>query len=145
MQTPSLSLYLLQEQDGVHESSQSRHYTPSGFPSPAADYLEERLSLNRILISNPTATYLALVQGNHLGALGLEENDLLLIDRSVPPRSGNMVLVWEQNEFTVKVLLKTKNRIFLQSSKHAPASRTPVSPESDCPIWGVITRFIRSV
>jgi len=144
MNTPALSLFLLHEPSSAEMAAAKTHQQPSGFPSPATDYLEERINLSRILISNPTSTYLARIQGGAHEETGLQEGDLLLIDRSITPRSGKLVLVWEDQEFTVKFLLKQGKSYFL-TSRATPSSKDRIPVESGTKIWGVVTQWIRAV
>jgi DNA polymerase V len=75
---------------------------PAGFPSPAADYEEERLDLNRCLIKNPAATFFVRVTGYSIIGAGIHSGDLLVVDRSLEPRDKSVVIVVVNGELTVK-------------------------------------------
>ena len=74
----------------------------AGFPSPAADYTQQRIDLNNHLIRNKDATYLFRVKGDSMINVGIYENDILLVDRSINPKHDHIILAQLNNEFTVK-------------------------------------------
>lgn len=116
---------------------------PAGFPSPATDYLEERIDLNRELVKNPTATFLARVRGVSMRDAGLDDGDLILVDRSRRPRSGSLVLAWVDGGFTVK-------RLFIHGERACLQAANPDYPDLELreddgsQIWGVVTHMIKS-
>lgn len=116
----------------------------AGFPSPATDYLEERIDLNRELVRNPTASFLARVRGESMRDAGLDDGDLILIDRSRRPVSGSMVLAWVDGGFTVKTLVLTEGRALLRAA-HPGYPDLALSEEDGSQIWGVVTHMIRTV
>lgn len=87
----------------LHESK-----VPAGFPSPAADHVEERLSTDDYLVSNPTATYFVRVTGDSMIDAGIFDGDVLVVDRSMTPVVGMVVLAEIDGEFTVKTLGRDK-------------------------------------
>lgn len=94
-----------------------------GFPSPAEDYAADELDLNEYLIRNAAATYLYEARGESMRAAGINDGDLLVVDRSVAPRDGDLVLaVWGGNAPTCKILRIRQDRIELESASpdHAP-------------------------
>jgi len=115
----------------------------AGFPSPATDYLEERIDLNRELVRNPAATFLARVRGESMRDAGLEDGDLILVDRSRRPVSGAMVLAWLDGGFTVKRLRLRGERVCLESA-NAGYPDFELGEEDGSQIWGVVTHMIRS-
>jgi DNA polymerase V len=76
----------------------------AGFPSPAADHIEDRLSTEDYLVKNPTATYFVRVKGDSMIDAGIFDNDVLVIDRSIEPSIGYIILAELDGEFTVKYL-----------------------------------------
>ncbi len=111
---------------------------PAGFPSPAEDFLEKRLDLNEYLIKNKSATFLVKVHGNSMVNAGILDGDILVIDRSVQPASGKIVLGVLNGEFTVKRIEKRKNKLFLVPENEA-FSPIEITGEMDFKIWGVVT------
>ena len=109
-----------------------------GFPSPAADSLESRLDLNSLMVQNVNATFFFRVQGNSMAGIGLVEGSYLVVDRSIPPRSGHVVVAIVNSEYTVKRLVRRGNVIELHSEN--PAYPPICFAENDeLTIWGVVT------
>ncbi|MCW9039846.1 MAG: translesion error-prone DNA polymerase V autoproteolytic subunit [Rhodospirillales bacterium] len=114
---------------------------PAGFPSPAEDFVEGRLDLNEHLIHHPAATFIVRVEGESMIGAGVHPGDLLVVDRSLEPRHGDVVIAVLNGELTVKRLEKRAGRCFL-----SPAN--PVFPPieigdgMDCVIWGVVSSAI---
>lgn len=116
----------------------------AGFPSPADDYLEGALDLNRHLIRNPVATFFLRVSGESMTGAGIFPDDLLIVDRSVEPRSGHIVIAILDGEMTVKRLWIEKGRVELRAENDAfPPIR--LSGVMDLDIWGVVRHVIHSV
>lgn len=111
---------------------------PAGFPSPAEDFLEKRLDLNEYLIKNKSATFLIKVHGDSMVNAGIFDGDILVIDRSVQPSSGKIVLGVLNGEFTIKRIEKRKNKLFLIPENEA-FNQIEVTTEMDFKIWGVVT------
>lgn len=76
----------------------------AGFPSPAEQYLEPPLDLNELLVKRPAATYFVRVQGDSMTGKGIYDGDLLVVDRSLDPRDGDVVIAAVDGDFTVKTL-----------------------------------------
>lgn len=114
----------------------------AGFPSPADDYLETRLDLNKELISNISATFYARVKGDSMTLAGISDGDLLIIDKSKTPLNGSVVVCLIDGEFTVKRLEKSGNSYFLmpENPKYKPIK---IKPENDVTIWGIVTYTIK--
>lgn len=77
---------------------------PAGFPSPAADYVERPLDLNELCIAHPAATYFVRVSGNSMTGAGIYDGSLLVVDRSITPKHGDIIIAAVGGEFTVKKL-----------------------------------------
>ena len=111
----------------------------SGFPSPAADYAEDRIDLLHELVRNPTATFLARIQGNSMRRAGLRHGDLLLVDRSRDPSPGDTALVWTDGSFAAGILHATEEGWTLRTANaHTP--ELPLGAETE--LWGVVTYVI---
>lgn len=119
-------------------------YTTSvsaGFPSPADDYIDQKLDLNKYLIKNPSATFYVKVSGNSMVNAGINDGDILIVDRSLTPKQNSIVIGVLDGEFTVKRIRKTKEKLFLipENEDYLP---TEITPEIDFKIWGVVTNII---
>jgi DNA polymerase V len=86
---------------------------PAGFPSPAADYGQDRLDLNKHLIKNPAATFFVRVSGDSMVEAGIHHEDLLVVDRSIEPKDKNVVIAVIDGELTVKRIRIRKGKITL--------------------------------
>jgi DNA polymerase V len=113
----------------------------AGFPSPADDYLEETLDLGKRLVKHPTATFLVKVKGDSMANAGIRQGDILVVDRSMKPSNGNIVVAAINGEFTVKRLKIKDNKIFLvpESNNYSPIQ---IEESEDTYIWGVVTSCI---
>lgn len=111
---------------------------PAGFPSPAEDFLEKRLDLNEYLIKNKSATFLIKVYGDSMMNAGIFDGDMLVIDRSVQPSSGKIILGVLNGEFTVKRMEKRRNKLFLVP-ENKKFDSIEITNEMDFKIWGVVT------
>ncbi len=110
-----------------------------GFPSPAEDFFREddRLDLNEKLIANPAATFLVQADcGGSMVDYGIQDGDLLIVDRSINARPGHTIVVLWEGGFTVKKLYVRGNRIVLASSAGYPPIIVPEDIELD--VWGVV-------
>lgn len=111
-----------------------------GFPSPANDYAEEGLDLNEYLINKPAATFFAKASGSSMVNVGIANNDLLVIDRSVTPENGSIVVAHLNGEYVCKILDTKQHRLLSADGKHKPI---PITEEMDCLIEGVVTGIIK--
>ena len=116
----------------------------AGFPSPADDFKQERLSLDSELIKNKEATFFARVCGQSMIDAGLNDNDLLVIDRSLPPTHNRIAVCFLDGEFTVKRLKVEGDEVWLQPENKQYKS-IKVAPENDFVIWGIVTNVIKKV
>ncbi|WP_243440036.1 LexA family protein [Fundidesulfovibrio soli] len=114
---------------------------PAGFPSPAEDYLDQRLDLNEHLVRNPAATYFIRVQGDSMRGAGIASGDLLVVDRSVEPRPGHVVVAAVHGELTVK-RLKRLGRLLVLAPENPDFTPIPLNEENAVEIWGVATHVI---
>mgnify|MGYP001324780485 FL=1 len=110
----------------------------AGFPSPAADYTQQRIDLNNHLIRNKDATYLFRVKGDSMINVGIYENDILLVDRSISPKHDHIILAQLNNEFTVKRLYRRGGIVKLLAENNIYPPRL-IKEEDDLVAWGVVT------
>jgi DNA polymerase V len=114
---------------------------PAGFPSPAADYEEDRLDLNRHLIKNPAATFFVRVAGDSMEGAGIHHGDLLVVDRSIEPRDKSIVIAVINGELTVKRIRIRGRKITLEPENKRYAAQE-IAEESEFEVWGVVTNVI---
>ena len=114
-----------------------RRAVPAGFPSPADDYVERRLSLDEHLIQHKESTFFMRVAGHSMRDLGIFDGDLLVVDRSVPATHGCVVVAVIDGEFTVKQLLYTAQGKVLRAA-HPDYPEIAVTAKHDFSIWGVV-------
>lgn len=117
----------------------------AGFPSPADDYLEGRLDLNERLIANPPATFFVRVQGDSMIRAGIHPDDLLVVDRSLEPRNGLIVIAVVAGELTVKRLLRRNGKVILQAENPAYPPLEFTGEDEDLLIWGVVRAVVREL
>ena len=116
----------------------------AGFPSPADDYLEGHLDLNRYLIAQPTATFFMRFEGEPMIESGLHQGDLLIVDRSIDPIDGKIVVAAIDGDLTVR-RLQLRGRAIQLLSENPNCQTIYVSKDSEFQIWGVITYVIRAL
>lgn len=114
----------------------------AGFPSPAADFIEVGIDLNRELIKNPSSTFYGRVRGNSMKDLGIHDGDLLVIDRSLEPKNGKIAVCYIDGEFTVKTIRIEKDCIWLMPANkdYAPVR---VTRDNDFLVWGIVINVIK--
>ncbi len=116
----------------------------AGFPSPAQDYMTENIDLNRELIRHPATTFYARVVGDSMRDAGIDEGDLLIVDKGIEPQENDVVVAFVDGEFTLK-------RIHIEMDRHEfwlmPANESyhpiRVTEENQFMIWGVVTYNIK--
>ena len=117
---------------------------PAGFPSPADDYKEEKLDLNKYLIKNQAATYFVRVTGDSMVGAGIHSGDLLVVDRSIEPADKKVVIANINGELTVKRIRIRENKITLEP-ENTDFPTQQISPKSEFEVWGVVTNVIHSL
>jgi DNA polymerase V len=113
----------------------------AGFPSPADDYIEKTLDLNELLIKKPAATFFARAQGESMLGAGIHHNDILVVDRSMDPMPGHIVICALNGELTVKRLAKDGERWQLKAENPAYPDMV-IHDDLELVIWGVVTNVI---
>jgi DNA polymerase V len=121
-----------------------RKAVPAGFPSPADDYVERRLSLDEHLIQHKESTFFMRVAGHSMRDLGIFDGDLLIVDRSVPATHGSVIVAVIDGEFTVKQLLHTAHGKVLRAA-HPDYPEVKITAEQDFSIWGVVQWNVHKV
>lgn len=116
----------------------------AGFPSPALDFVDLSIDLNRHLIKHPAATFFGRVKGDSLINAGISDGDLLVIDRSLEPTNGKIAVCYIDGEFTAKRIEVENNtlRLKAENSKYKPIE---VTSDNEFLIWGVVTYVIKSI
>ena len=116
----------------------------AGFPSPAQGSFAASIDLNHELINNPAATFCARVIGDSMIDSGINEGDMLIIDRSIEPSDGDIAVCFIDGDFTVKRILINKDEISLvPANRKYPVMRVP--KESNFVIWGVVSHIIKKL
>lgn len=116
----------------------------AGFPSPADDFKEKRISLDEELIQNKEATFFARVSGQSMIGAGLDDNDLLVIDRSIVPENNKIAVCFLDGEFTVKRLRVENGKIWLKP-ENPDYPIIKITEENNFIIWGIVTNVIKKV
>lgn len=116
----------------------------AGFPSPADDFKELRISLDKELVSNEEATFYARVNGDSMIGAGLEDGDLIIIDRSLNPESGKIAVCFVDGEFTVKRIEKKGSKLFLKP-ENKNYLKIEIKDGNDLKIWGIVTYVIKAL
>ncbi len=113
----------------------------AGFPSPAEDYLEGKLDLNDYLIMNPASTFLVRVTGDSMRNAGIHSGDLLVVDRSLEAKDGNIVIAVIDGELLVKRLKLIKNKYYLlpENTNYKPIE---ITESMSFEVWGVVSTVI---
>ena len=117
----------------------------AGFPSPATDYVEDDIDLNSHLIKNIPSTFLIRVQGKSMDNVGIYDEDLLVVDRSLNPKNFSTIIVNINEELVVKNFLREKNETFLTSGSKKPEDKINLTENSEISIWGVVTYVIHAL
>lgn len=116
----------------------------AGFPSPAEDHSDLKLDLNKELIKNPSSTFFAKVSGQSMIEDGIDDGDILIIDKSVAPFEGALAVCYLDGEFTLKRVKIEKEAIFLVPAN--PVFKAiKVTKENDFMIWGVVRYTIKKM
>ena len=116
----------------------------AGFPSPADDYLDQKLDLNEHLVKHPAATFFVRAIGDSMLGAGIHSGDLLVVDRSLEATSGRIVIAALDGELTVKRLREQGETVYLLPENPNYETIT-VKAESDFEIWGVVTAVVHAL
>ena len=116
----------------------------AGFPSPAADFEENKISLDGILVKNKETTFYAKASGNSMIGAGIDDGDILVIDRSIEPKNNKVAVCLIDGEFTVKRIKQEEDLLFLmpENSLYKPIK---IEEHNDFIIWGIVTYVIKKM
>lgn len=114
---------------------------PAGYPSPALDYLEKRIDLNEEFIKHPLSTFIVECEGLSMMNAYIPPKARLIVDRSLTPQNGDIVLAVLNGEFTVKFLKKNTHKCWLVPA-NSKFKEIEITPGMDIQIWGVVTHII---
>ena len=118
------------------------HKVAAGFPSPADNYIEGRLSLDEHLISNKDATFFVRAKGNSMVGAGIFDGDLLVVDKSLTPTSGDIVIAIVDGDLTVKRLIKRDGKIILKP-ENPRCKEIEFKEGQELQVWGVVTSAVK--
>ena len=115
----------------------------AGFPSPALDFVDLTIDLNKHLIKHPSATFYGRVKGHSLKNAGINDGDLLIIDKSLEPTNGKIAVCYIDGEFTAKRINITKNELWLmpENEEYKPIK---IDENNNFMVWGIVTHVIKS-
>ncbi|PSJ23273.1 peptidase S24 [Halomonas sp. ND22Bw] len=115
----------------------------AGFPSPADDHLDVELDLHAHVVRRPASTYFVRAEGDSMLGDGIHDRDLLVVDRSLEPRPGRVVIIAVDGEPTVKRLARRGDALVLEASnpRYAPI---PLAGR-ECHVWGVVTHVLHAL
>jgi DNA polymerase V len=116
----------------------------AGFPSPAEDYIEGRLDLNRHLIKHPAATFFVRVAGDSMLGAGIHPGDILVVDRALEPQDSNVVIAVIDGELTVKRISQRSGKLFLVPDNQA-YEPLEIVEAMEFEVWGVVTSVIHNL
>ena len=113
----------------------------AGFPSPAEEYLDLALDLNKELIKHPAATFYAKVKGDSMVDAGIQDGDLLVIDKALEPKEGAIAVCYLDGEFTVKRLAVQEEGVYLMPA-NAEFKPIRITEENEFLVWGIVAYVI---
>jgi DNA polymerase V len=116
----------------------------AGFPSPAADFDESKISLDNVLVKNREATFYAKASGTSMIGAGINDGDIMVIDRSLEPQNNKIAICLIDGEFTVKRIKIEKDAVYLmpENNNYQPIK---VTDENELVIWGIVTYVIKNL
>ena len=116
----------------------------AGFPSPASDYLDIPIDLNKELIKNPSATFLGRVKGLSMKDAGIDDQDIIVVDKSLDPQNGKIAVCYIEGEFTLKRIKIRGKEIYLMPA-NIDFKPLRVTEDNDFLIWGIVTYVIKQM
>ena len=136
VRTPDLSV--------EHHQAFFEAVVPAGFPSPAADYEEDKLDLNKHLIKHQAATFFVRASGDSMEGAGIHHGDLLVVDRSLEPRDKSVVIAVVNGELTVK-RIKIRNKKIVLEPENGSFPAQEITEDTEFEVWGVVTSVIHQL
>ena len=116
----------------------------AGFPSPADDFKEIRISLDKELVKNQESTFYARVSGDSMLGAGIDDGDLLVIDKSLSPENGKIAVCFIDGDFTVKRIVKEKGKLYLKAENKKYKS-IEIREGNELIIWGIVEYVIKKL
>ena len=116
----------------------------AGFPSPADDFKEFKISLDKTLVKNKEATFYAKVSGQSMVGAGIDDGDLLVVDKSLEPKNNSIAVCFIDGEFTVKRLKAYGKDVYLQP-ENPSYKAIKVTDDNNFQVWGIVTHVIKKV
>lgn len=115
----------------------------AGFPSPAQDFTELRINLNKQFIKNHDTTFILKVKGHSMKNIGIFDDDFIIVDKSLEPQNGKIAVCQIDGEFTIKRIKIERKVVWLiaENEEYAPIK---VTAENELIIWGIVIHSIRS-
>ena len=116
----------------------------AGFPSPTADFDGTRVSIDQIVVKNALATFYAKANGNSMTGAGIDDGDILVIDKSIEPQDGKIAVCFIDGEFTVKRIKVQENSLLLlpENKLFEPIE---ITEENNFIIWGIVTFLVKKL
>ncbi|MFW5852132.1 MAG: LexA family protein [Bacteroidota bacterium] len=115
----------------------------AGFPSPAEDFLDSSIDLNKEFIKNPSSTFFGRVMGDSMNDVGISNGDLLIIDKSLEPADGKIAVCFLDGEFTVKQI-ELRDDVCVLWPANANFKPIEVTADNDFIVWGIVVHVIKS-
>ena len=116
----------------------------AGFPSPADDFKEIRISLDKELVKNQESTFYARVSGDSMLGAGIDDGDLLVIDKSLSPENGKIAVCFIDGDFTIKRIVKEKGKLYLKAENKKYKS-IEIREGNELIIWGIVEYVIKKL
>ncbi|WP_430400265.1 LexA family protein [Flavobacterium sp.] len=116
----------------------------AGFPSPAADFDETKISIDQLVVKNETATFYAKANGNSMIGAGIDDGDILVIDRSIEPTDNKIAVCFIDGDFTIKRIKIEEDCIYLQP-ENPKFKSIKVTEDNNLIIWGIVTYVVKKV
>ena len=144
MQLKNKITFFLPDFENSHELPFVSSGIKAGFPSPAADFDESKISLDNVLVKNREATFYAKASGTSMIGAGIDDGDILVIDRSLEPQNNKVAVCFIDGEFTVKRINIEKDCVYLmpENKNYLPIK---VTDENELIIWGIVTYVIKNM
>jgi DNA polymerase V len=120
-----------------------QNFKPTGFHSPAADYAESRIDLNKEFIKHPLSTFIFECEGFSMVNAFIPPKAKLIVDKNITPQNGDIVVAVVNGEYTVRYLIKNENKCFLYPA-NKKYKAVEITPEINMQIWGVVTYILTS-
>ena len=136
--------FFLPNTENVKEIPFIKDGIKAGFPSPAADFDGTKISIDQLVIKNEAATFYAKASGNSMTGAGIDDGDILVIDRSIEPTNNKIAVCFIDGEFTVKRIKIEEDSVYLQAENPKYKS-IKVTEDNDLIIWGIVTYVVKKI